>query len=771
MRYRNKAASVAGLWEWSPWRRAEKEQFFFLCLVTAFILSVLFLFVWVETSNEYNSFDWVVFLGTGCWFFWSILVLCAGGILTVYTSLLLLFGFLLLWERIELTLHTSHKVFIFLVIILCSFLLGVLNQFWKDKWLIAGLSLQIFAPFVHLSLITVMVIISWPLAICMAHLETEVKRRYMMDNYEHEILEKCNVFQRLRALQVTAGLSFLIILLCLYLMPLGIYSPCVLKKENLGPKPALFGHRGAPMLAPENTMMSFEKAVEFGVSGLETDIYVSVDHVPFLMHDYDLTRTTNIIEVLPSAASNHSSNFNWTFLSSLNAGQWFLKHKPFFGMKPLSEADQKRAGNQSIPQLSEFLELAKREEKIVLFDLFGPPPGHPLRNTFVRRVVRVILDSKIEQRLIFWLPGFDREYVKYMAPGFQHVGRLWSIEELTQKNISIINVDYKRLFYSGLRDYKKAKIYIHVYVINEPWLFSLAWCSNVNSVTTDNIELLSQLSHPLFFMMSALRVKEDEEHGTRHLSQILARVRVTVRIAAGSLVWPHFLRARSPRRRVRDLKPSNHRAIRLRLVHVLQTPGYYLLMWLFLDVASAIIIGVIFCYHWVKELRRERWLETTASADFERLNLPTENSEIQRTPHLPSKPPAQIGRSPWTPEVHYESSTRRGKNRTHTSQFVKAPKKKPVPFKNKVKPLTQGFQHTQESTTSQASLQTPQPTLKEDESPGPVIEDSSKKNHLTDITENIDISHRKPEVAPDSVNLTAKNKKEFQGKKPTTQKS
>ncbi|XP_038957014.1 glycerophosphodiester phosphodiesterase domain-containing protein 4 isoform X8 [Rattus norvegicus] len=419
------------------------------------------------------------------------------------------------------------------------------------------------------------------------------------------------------------------------------------------------------------------------------------------MHDYDLTRTTNIIEVLPSAASNHSSNFNWTFLSSLNAGQWFLKHKPFFGMKPLSEADQKRAGNQSIPQLSEFLELAKREEKIVLFDLFGPPPGHPLRNTFVRRVVRVILDSKIEQRLIFWLPGFDREYVKYMAPGFQHVGRLWSIEELTQKNISIINVDYKRLFYSGLRDYKKAKIYIHVYVINEPWLFSLAWCSNVNSVTTDNIELLSQLSHPLFFM----------------------------------------------------------------------TPGYYLLMWLFLDVASAIIIGVIFCYHWVKELRRERWLETTASADFERLNLPTENSEIQRTPHLPSKPPAQIGRSPWTPEVHYESSTRRGKNRTHTSQFVKAPKKKPVPFKNKVKPLTQGFQHTQESTTSQASLQTPQPTLKEDESPGPVIEDSSKKNHLTDITENIDISHRKPEVAPDSVNLTAKNKKEFQGKKPTTQKS
>lgn len=31
-------------------------------------------------------------------------------------------------------------------------------------------------------------------------------------------------------------------------MPLGVYSPCILKKENLGPKPTFFGHRGAPMV-------------------------------------------------------------------------------------------------------------------------------------------------------------------------------------------------------------------------------------------------------------------------------------------------------------------------------------------------------------------------------------------------------------------------------------------------------------------------------------------------------------------------------------------
>jgi hypothetical protein len=31
-------------------------------------------------------------------------------------------------------------------------------------------------------------------------------------------------------------------------MPLGIYSPCIQKKEDLGPKPVFFGHRGAPMV-------------------------------------------------------------------------------------------------------------------------------------------------------------------------------------------------------------------------------------------------------------------------------------------------------------------------------------------------------------------------------------------------------------------------------------------------------------------------------------------------------------------------------------------
>ena len=69
-------------------------------------------------------------------------------------------------------------------------------------------------------------------------------------------------------------------------------------------------------------------------------------------------------------------------------------------MKPLSEADKERARNQKIPKLSELLELARKEKKLVIFDLNSPPQSHPARSSYIRLVVSVILDSKIEQHQV-----------------------------------------------------------------------------------------------------------------------------------------------------------------------------------------------------------------------------------------------------------------------------------------------------------------------------------------------------------------------------------
>ena len=51
-------------------------------------------------------------------------------------------------------------------------------------------------------------------------------------------------------------------------------------------------HRGAKAHAPENTIASFEKAIEMGVDMIELDVHLSNDLVPMVIHDATVNRTT-----------------------------------------------------------------------------------------------------------------------------------------------------------------------------------------------------------------------------------------------------------------------------------------------------------------------------------------------------------------------------------------------------------------------------------------------------------------------------------------------
>lgn len=53
------------------------------------------------------------------------------------------------------------------------------------------------------------------------------------------------------------------------------------------------GHRGMKALYPENTLLSFEKAIALGVDMLEMDINVTRDGELIVMHDLTVDRTTN----------------------------------------------------------------------------------------------------------------------------------------------------------------------------------------------------------------------------------------------------------------------------------------------------------------------------------------------------------------------------------------------------------------------------------------------------------------------------------------------
>uniref|UniRef100_A0A3P8TRM9 Glycerophosphodiester phosphodiesterase domain containing 4 n=1 Tax=Amphiprion percula TaxID=161767 RepID=A0A3P8TRM9_AMPPE len=328
------------------------------------------------------------------------------------------------------------------------------------------------APYLHVGAVSLMAILSWPIAL---HFFRMNKRR-----------------------QVAVLGLYLSVLFSLYLVPLGMYSPCIKEAGTLGPAPALMGHRGAPMLAPENTVMSFEKAVEAGGEGLETDVTI-YDGVPFLMHDSTLKRTTNVAEVFPNRTHIDASMFTWAELQQLNAGGWFLSRDPFGTVSSLSESDRSQAQNQSVPSLAQFLEVAAGTGRLVLFDLRRPPYGHPYSQSYINTTLQVI-QAHINSSQVLWLPSEDRDLVQAVDPQLQQTsGEKASIQELTDDHITRLNLHYSTMSQQQIK-YQSVNISTNLYVISQPWLYTLAWCSGAHSVTSNSIHILSSINKPLFLM-------------------------------------------------------------------------------------------------------------------------------------------------------------------------------------------------------------------------------------------------------------------------------
>ncbi|PWN90285.1 PLC-like phosphodiesterase [Acaromyces ingoldii] len=57
--------------------------------------------------------------------------------------------------------------------------------------------------------------------------------------------------------------------------------------------PECWGHRGASVAFPENTIASFERAIRDGSEGLESDVHITADDVIIMFHDAALGRTTD----------------------------------------------------------------------------------------------------------------------------------------------------------------------------------------------------------------------------------------------------------------------------------------------------------------------------------------------------------------------------------------------------------------------------------------------------------------------------------------------
>lgn len=77
----------------------------------------------------------------------------------------------------------------------------------------------------------------------------------------------------------------------------------------------IIAHRGSSALAPENTMAAFELAYEQGAEGIETDVHLTKDNIPVLIHDENVKRTTN--------STGYIKDYTFDQLKQFDAGSWF----------------------------------------------------------------------------------------------------------------------------------------------------------------------------------------------------------------------------------------------------------------------------------------------------------------------------------------------------------------------------------------------------------------------------------------------------------------
>ncbi len=155
------------------------------------------------------------------------------------------------------------------------------------------------------------------------------------------------------------------------------------------PGPYIIGHRGASGYAPENTMVSFERALALRVDAIELDIHPSSDGKLVVIHDPTLDRTTN--------GHGLVSAHTYAQIRTLDAGSWF---DPSF-------ADER------VPLLDEVLDWARGRTKVVIEIKQGPIFYSQIEDMLITTLDRTQMRSEV---LVISFDHYSVRRMKELAP-------------------------------------------------------------------------------------------------------------------------------------------------------------------------------------------------------------------------------------------------------------------------------------------------------------------------------------------------------------------
>ena len=208
----------------------------------------------------------------------------------------------------------------------------------------------------------------------------------------------------------------------------------------------IIAHRGASFLAPENTMPAFELAHQMKAEGIETDIQLTSDNIPVIIHDENIKRTTN--------SSGLVKDLTYNQLKGLDAGSWF---------------SAKYAG-ASVLRLSDFLAWASDKPLQLNLELKNNKIDY---KNLERIVFDMVEEYKVADRTVF--STFNHSSVERLKKYNDKVG-VALLTSKKRKNLAsyakelganAIHIKYKLLDKTLVQDCKEENLALRVYTVNK----------------------------------------------------------------------------------------------------------------------------------------------------------------------------------------------------------------------------------------------------------------------------------------------------------------
>jgi glycerophosphoryl diester phosphodiesterase len=247
-------------------------------------------------------------------------------------------------------------------------------------------------------------------------------------------------------------------------------------------RPLVIGHRGYPVLAPENTLPSFEFAAVGGADLVELDYHHSKDGIPVVIHDYEVDRTTDGDEKWLAKKIRVDAKTAQE-LQTLDAGKWFKAN--FTGTR--------------VPLLTEAI-AAIQKHSVTLIERKAGDAGTCVKLLRERDLInRVIVQAFDWTYLKEFHEQEPRQILAALGPPASHDGVKLSesekalssrwIDEAKKAGVQVIAWS-RQVSKSAIDEAHGKGLKVWVYTINEPGLANQLLDNGVDGLITDNTSLI-----------------------------------------------------------------------------------------------------------------------------------------------------------------------------------------------------------------------------------------------------------------------------------------